>query len=116
VQVKRKLLIFLDFTSIGSPFICQVIDSRQVRVTGDGLEKTSVNRPASFLIDIQGQPSTLDVRVLSPSRRVVPSAIDTVTESRYSVTYTPNEVGKTQNRKYFTFGLKTIVSDKIFNY
>ncbi|XP_046654649.1 filamin-C-like isoform X2 [Daphnia pulicaria] len=77
----------------GSPFICQVIDSRQVRVTGDGLEKTSVNRPASFLIDIQGQPSTLDVRVLSPSRRVVPSAIDTVTESRYSVTYTPNEVG-----------------------
>ncbi|XP_059352458.1 filamin-B-like isoform X4 [Daphnia carinata] len=77
----------------GSPFICQVIDSRQVRVTGDGLEKTSVNRPASFLIDVQGQPSTLDVSVLSPSRREVPSVIETVTESRYSVTYTPTEVG-----------------------
>ena len=82
---------------IGSPFICQVIDSRQVRVTGDGLEKTSVNRPASFLIDVQGQPSTLDVRVLSPSRHVVPSTIDTITESRYSVTYTPTEVGKIKN-------------------
>lgn len=71
-----------------------MIDSRQVRVTGDGLEKTSVNRPASFLIDVQGQPSTLDVNVLSPSRREVASVIETVTESRYSVTYTPTEVGK----------------------
>lgn len=88
--------IYFRFT--GSPFICQVIDSRQVRVTGDGLEKTSVNRPASFFIDVQGQPSTLDVRVLSPSRRVVPSTIDSVTESRYSVVYTPTEVGKMTRR------------------
>ena len=72
-----------------------MIDSRQVRVTGDGLEKTSVNRPASFFIDVQGQPSTLDVRVLSPSRRPVASTIETITESRYSVAYTPTEVGKT---------------------
>lgn len=94
---KKEVTIILFISPIGSPFICQVIDSRQVRVTGDGLEKTSVNRPASFLIDVQGQPSTLDVRVLSPSRRVVPSTIDTITESRYSVTYTPTEVGKIKN-------------------
>ena len=96
---KKEVTIILFISPIGSPFICQVIDSRQVRVTGDGLEKTSVNRPASFLIDVQGQPSTLDVRVLSPSRRVVPSTIDTITESRYSVTYTPTEVGKIKNWK-----------------
>jgi len=78
----------------GSPFTCQVIDSRQVRVSGDGLEKIAINRSAIFFIDVQGsQPTTLDVRVLSPSRKAVPSAIEAVSETRYSVEYTPKEVG-----------------------
>lgn len=104
----------LFFEISGSPFTCQVIDSRQVRVSGEGkhnfstvtkkgihlyffligLEKIAINRPASFNIDISGQPSTLDVRVLSPSRRVIPSVIESVSESRYSVEYIPTEVGK----------------------
>lgn len=72
-----------------------MIDSRQVRVSGDGLEKIAINRSAIFFIDVQGpQPTTLDVRVLSPSRKAVPSAIEAVSESRYSVEYTPKEVGK----------------------
>lgn len=78
----------------GSPFVCQVIDSRQVRVSGDGLEKVAINRPTTFFIDVQGQPSTLDVRILSPSRRVVTSAIEAISESRYSVEYIATEVGK----------------------
>lgn len=79
--------------------MCEVIDSRQVRVTGDGLEKTSVNRPASFFIDVQGQPSTLDVRILSPTRRAVPSTIEAITGTRYSVVYTPTEVGRPLKRR-----------------
>ena len=72
-----------------------MIDSRQVRVSGDGLEKIAINRSAIFFIDVQGsQPTTLDVRVLSPSRKAVPSAIEAVSETRYSVEYTPKEVGK----------------------
>ena len=78
----------------GSPFVCQVIDSRQVRVSGDGLEKVAINRPTSFFIDVQGQPSTLDVRILSPSRRVVPSTIEAINDARYSVEYNATEVGR----------------------
>ena len=59
-----------------------------------GLEKIAINRPATFHVDIHGQPSTLDVRVLSPSRRVIPSVIESISESRYSVEYNPTEVGK----------------------
>lgn len=84
---------------LGSPFICQVIDSRQVKVSGEGLEKTAVNRQASFYIDVQGQPSTIEVRVLSPTRRTVPSAIEPLSETRYSVAYTPVEVGKSASRR-----------------
>lgn len=79
---------------LGSPFVCQVIDSRQVRASGDGLEKVAINRPATFFVDVQGQPSTLDVCIFSPSRRVVPSTVKALSESRYFVEYTPNEVGK----------------------
>ena len=62
--------------------------------TSIGLEKIAINRPATFHVDIHGQPSTLDVRVLSPSRRVIPSVIESISESRYSVEYIPSEVGK----------------------
>jgi len=77
----------------GSPFVCQVIDSRQVRVSGEGLEKVAINRATLLYIDVQGQPSSLDVRVLSPSRKIVPSSIEAVTDYRYSVEYKPTEVG-----------------------
>ena len=89
-----KLHSLLVVQLVGSPFVCQVIDSRQVRVSGEGMEKVSINRAALFYIDVQGQPSTLDVRVLSPSRKAVPSTIEAVTDYRYSVEYTPTEVGE----------------------
>ena len=73
-----------------------MIDSRQVRASGEGLEKIAINRPALFFIDVQGQTSTLDVRVLSPARKLVPSCIEIISEHRYSVEYTPTEVGKMQ--------------------
>lgn len=105
-----KCVTFLGFTFVicptGSPFICQVIDSRQVKVSGEGLEKTAVNRQASFVIDVQGPASTIEVRVLSPNRRTVPSAIESVSDSRYSVTYTPVEVGKREHRVGVVFQLK----------
>ena len=64
--------------------------------TSIGLEKIAINRPATFHVDIHGQPSTLDVCVLSPSRRVIPSLIESISEGRYSVEYIPSEVGKVE--------------------
>lgn len=102
----------------GSPFICQIIDSRQVRVSGEGLEKVAINRATSFNIDVQGQPSSLDVRILAPSRRLVPSTITSLTDDRYSVEYTATEVGKKEPIKCIVTVLYsiTVASDLAFRW
>lgn len=38
---------------VGSPFSCLVSDIRKVMVSGEGLEKVPIGRPAVFTVDTQ---------------------------------------------------------------
>ena len=80
----------------GSPFKCAVVDAARVNLTGDGLEKVPVGKSATFHIEGQTEMGDPEVKVISPSRKVVPSNIHFVREGHYGVDYSPSEVGDHQ--------------------
>ena len=80
----------------GSPFKCSVVDAARVNLTGDGLEKVPVGKQATFFIEGQTEMGDPEVKVLSPSRKVVPSSIRFVGEGHYGVDYHPVDVGDHQ--------------------
>ena len=80
----------------GSPFKCSVVDAARVNLTGEGLEKVPVGKQATFHIEGQTEMGDPEVKVLSPTRKVVPSSIHFVSEGHYGVDYHPVEVGDHQ--------------------
>lgn len=80
----------------GSPFSCQVAQAARVVISGEGLEKVSVNRPAAFTVESDAATAAPEVQVLSPSRR--PLVVDVSAQGgqgqgRYAVNFTPTDVG-----------------------
>ncbi|OXU24388.1 hypothetical protein TSAR_010294, partial [Trichomalopsis sarcophagae] len=73
----------------GSPFTCQVTDTAKVIVT-EALEKVSVNRVASFVIEADSTPT---VDVLAPTRESLPVEIEQIGSGSYSAGFTPKDVG-----------------------
>ncbi|XP_011501590.1 PREDICTED: filamin-A [Ceratosolen solmsi marchali] len=73
----------------GSPFTCQVNDAAKVLVT-ETLEKVSVNRTASFVIEADSAPM---VDVLAPTRESLPVQIDQTAPGLYTAGFTPKDVG-----------------------
>lgn len=74
----------------GSPFTCQVSDTAKVIIT-EALEKVSVNRVASFVIEADARPT---VDVLAPTRESLPVEIEQTGPGTYSAGFTPKDVGK----------------------
>ena len=73
-----------------------MVDAARVNLTGDGLEKVPVGKQATFFIEGQTEMGDPEVKVLSPSRKVVPSSIRFVGEGHYGVDYHPVDVGDHQ--------------------
>ena len=72
------------------------MDAARVNLTGDGLEKVPVGKQTTFFIEGQTEMGDPEVKVLSPSRKVVPSSIRFVGEGHYGVDYHPVDVGDHQ--------------------
>ena len=53
VRVSHNLKASSPFVLLGSPFTCMVSDIRKVMVSGEGLEKVPIGRPAVFTVDAQ---------------------------------------------------------------
>ena len=77
------------------------MDASQVLVTGEGLEKVAANNRAVFYITTEENMSDIDVKILSPSRRILPASMKTVTEKKYQVEYLPTEIGMTDSSILF---------------
>jgi len=77
----------------GSPFSCEVVDVSRVTVSGSGLEKVPVDRPATFVVDSQVGEDQLEVKVLSPSRQPIEPEVSRTDENKLQVQYVPTEVG-----------------------
>ncbi|KDR11639.1 Filamin-A [Zootermopsis nevadensis] len=77
----------------GSPFTCQVSEAARVVISGDGLEKVAVNRAAMFSVEADPSLGRPDVQVLSPSRRPLMVDVGVQTAGRYTVHFTPTDVG-----------------------
>ncbi|XP_023314002.1 filamin-A isoform X2 [Trichogramma pretiosum] len=73
----------------GSPFTCQVNDTAKVLVS-EALEKVSVQRVASFVIEADSKPT---VDVLAPTRESLPVIIDQTGPTTYNAGFTPKDVG-----------------------
>ena len=73
-----------------------MVDAARVNLTGDGLEKVPVGKQATFFIEGQTEMGDPEVKVLSPSRKIVPSSIRFVGEGHYGVDYHPVDVGDHQ--------------------
>jgi hypothetical protein len=78
----------------GSPFTCQVSEAARVVISGDGLEKVAVNRAAMFCVEADASLGRPDVQVLSPSRRPLMVDVGVQTAGRYTVHFTPIDVGE----------------------
>ncbi|XP_069676636.1 filamin-A isoform X2 [Periplaneta americana] len=77
----------------GSPFTCQVSEAARVLISGDGLEKVAVNRAAMFCVEADSSLGRPDVQVLSPSRRPLTVDVGVQAAGRYTVHFTPTDVG-----------------------
>nr|CAD7395119.1 unnamed protein product [Timema cristinae] len=77
----------------GSPFSCQVAEAARVVLSGDALEKVSVNRAAMFSVEADPTLGHPQVQVLSPSRNPLLVDVGVQASGRYSVLFTPVDVG-----------------------
>nr|CAD7463461.1 unnamed protein product [Timema tahoe] len=77
----------------GSPFSCQVAEAARVVLSGDALEKVSVNRAAMFSVEADPTLGHPQVQVLSPSRSPLLVDVAVQASDRYSVLFTPVDVG-----------------------
>ncbi|XP_068086528.1 filamin-A isoform X1 [Anabrus simplex] len=77
----------------GSPFSCQVSEAARVILGTEGLEKVAVNRAATFNVEADPTLGRPEVQVLSPSRRQLKVDIGVLAAGRYSVQFTPTDVG-----------------------
>lgn len=78
----------------GSPFTCIVSDVRKVMVSGEGLEKVPVGRPAVFTIDTQDDAVyEPEVKITGPHRKSVPIDLTSPRKGVFTATYTPSDVG-----------------------
>ncbi len=67
-----------------------------MNLSGDGLEKVPVGKPATFYIEGQLDMGDPEVKILAPTKRVLPSSIRFVGEGHFAVDYTPMLVGDHQ--------------------
>lgn len=78
----------------GSPFTCLVSDIRKVMVSGDGLEKVPIGRPAVFTVDAQEDVSyEPEIKITGPNRKPVPAYVNNPRKGVFLATYTPLDVG-----------------------
>lgn len=78
----------------GSPFSCHVSEAARVVLSGEGLEKVAVNRAASFSVEAEPTVGAPEVQILSPSRRPLSVDVGSQSVGRFSVHFTPTDVGK----------------------
>ena len=84
----------MSCVSAGSPFTCHVSEAARVVISSDGLEKVTVNRAAMFCVEADASLGRPDVQVLSPSRRPLTVDVGVQAAGRYTVHFTPTDVGK----------------------
>ncbi|GAB6018892.1 hypothetical protein CHUAL_000550 [Chamberlinius hualienensis] len=78
----------------GSPFTCLVSDIRKVMVSGEGLEKVPVGRPAVFSVDTQDDVGYRpEIKITGPLQRTIPAYLTNPRRGVYLSTYTPVDVG-----------------------
>ncbi|GLH04456.1 Uncharacterized protein GBIM_10161 [Gryllus bimaculatus] len=77
----------------GSPFECLVSEAARVVPGGEGLEKVSVGRPASFTVEADISLGRPEVSVLGPARRSLTTDVVAQAPGRYSVSFSPADVG-----------------------
>nr|CAD7443925.1 unnamed protein product [Timema bartmani] len=95
--------------SAGSPFSCQVAEAARVVLSGDALEKVSVNRAAMFSVEADPTLGHPQVQVLSPSRSPLLVDVAVQASDRYSVLFTPVDVGEEQQLQQFLMAMPVIV-------
>jgi hypothetical protein len=89
-RIHETFLTSLPRSVAGSPFLCSVSDAARVLVSGEGLEKVAVGRPASFTVEADARP---DVAVLGPARRPVHADVTLVDGGKHRVSFAPADVG-----------------------
>lgn len=78
----------------GSPFECAVTDLTKIKVVGEGVERVPVNRPASFVVDTNGQDvGNLIANITGPGQAPLKTSVTGNHNGGYRVEYTPTEVG-----------------------
>ncbi|XP_076270429.1 filamin-type immunoglobulin domains fbug isoform X3 [Rhynchophorus ferrugineus] len=75
----------------GSPFKCNVVPAARI-LSPDALDKVSVGRLCSFLVESPNPPI---VEVLGPARRSLPTQVNpqTGTTGKFEISFTPLDVG-----------------------
>ncbi|XP_014668916.1 PREDICTED: filamin-A-like [Priapulus caudatus] len=86
----------------GSPWQFDVVDLNRIRMYGEGLKGSTINKPAWFEIDTGGQPGNLlEVKLTDPEGRVLPTRVTETQNNVYRVEYALTEMGKhTMEVKY----------------
>lgn len=78
--------------------------AQSVTVTGPGLERIPVDKPAEFYVNVEGiKDASPEVRITDSQGANIPVTI-TKNDSeigKYVVTYTPKAVGNHQVRRFF---------------
>jgi filamin len=79
----------------------KVNDTAKVLVT-ETLEKVSVNKMASFVIEADSTPT---VDVLAPTRESLPVQIDQTAPGSYTAGFTPKDVGRCAAQSANSYGI-----------
>lgn len=60
----------------------------------DGMEKVSVGRSASFIIEADSTLGSPDVQVLSPTRKNLRVDLSNLSNNKHQVSFMPDDVGE----------------------
>ncbi|KAK6644516.1 hypothetical protein RUM43_000783 [Polyplax serrata] len=77
----------------GSPFLCKIMGSNQIIVTGPALKMTPIGQTSCLFIGPQSTGTQCQVSIQSPSGKMLPVNL-TKADGKYTANFTPNEVGR----------------------
>lgn len=83
----------------GSPFVCHLVKSKSVSVSGPGLERIPVGQVAEIYVVVEGMKDALpQIRIIDSQGNNLPVGMSKsdAEDKKYIISYTPKNVGNHQ--------------------